>query len=333
MWDAPKKHHRDFRLCFRTWLCLGQPPPSWKISWHKIWALRLQKMSLFPSLYLKWVSSRSFFNEKGFFLINTRKQTWKFCLPQEDDAIPQPSLWLRAHVWVFFCSPQTTMIFSKLSESERANIAELRLGFGNAAGEELWQSLSKGMDKAALVHSRETSRESEICQGEREGEVQVRGEASWDWVCLGSTAGWGENQPTTDPGVGKSGPALIWGVFLSKVLNELWTGGRDERRSLSRAAFSEQDLADEDLVSLDTAWSQEQHGGWTQSLQVFILDLPGLRLQVFILVCFPQPPRGLQGGHRAAPALVPPQLTGKVSGKMRRCWFCWTLLGFALGFS
>lgn len=45
-------------------------------------------------------------------------------------------------------------MISKLSESERANIAELRLGFGNAAGEEFCQSLSRG-------NSRETSRESE----------------------------------------------------------------------------------------------------------------------------------------------------------------------------
>lgn len=52
------------------------------------------------------------------------------------------------------------MIFSKLSESEKANIAEVRLGFGNAAGEEPCQSLSRG-------NSRETSRE-------REGRQRVR---------------------------------------------------------------------------------------------------------------------------------------------------------------
>lgn len=50
------------------------------------------------------------------------------------------------------------------------------------------------MHKAALLHSRETSRETGVCQEERERErvrvrVRVRGEGSWGCVSLGSAAG------------------------------------------------------------------------------------------------------------------------------------------------
>lgn len=80
---------------------------------------------------------------------------------------------------VFF--PQTTLILSKRSlKASLANIAELRLCFGNAGGE----GLSKGMHRAG----KPAGKMGFARRRERE-RFRVRGEGSWGCVCLISAAG------------------------------------------------------------------------------------------------------------------------------------------------
>lgn len=82
------------------------------------------------------------------------------------------------------------------------------------------------MHKAALLHSRETSRETGVCQEERERvrvrvRVRVRGEGSWGCVSLGSAAGDEKINRQLTQSLENEGQIFFWVIFLSKVTNEL----------------------------------------------------------------------------------------------------------------
>lgn len=78
------------------------------------------------------------------------------------------------------------------------------------------------MHKAALLHSRETSRETGVCQEERERvRVRVRGEGSWGCVSLGSAAGDEKINRQLTQSLENKGQIFFWVIFLSKVTNEL----------------------------------------------------------------------------------------------------------------
>lgn len=80
------------------------------------------------------------------------------------------------------------------------------------------------MHKAALLHSRETSRETGVCQEERERvrvRVRMRGEGSWGCVSLGSAAGDEKINRQLTWDLENKGQIFFWVIFLSKVTNEL----------------------------------------------------------------------------------------------------------------
>lgn len=95
-------------------LWLPEPPP--RLENLMAQNRRVQKLRVYFSLF-EMSLPKELFQWKGLFLINTWKQTWNFCSPQEDDAIPQPPLWLCAPVCVcglvlffFFPSNHTDFI-------------------------------------------------------------------------------------------------------------------------------------------------------------------------------------------------------------------------------
>lgn len=146
-------------------LCSGEPPRGWETLWHKICLQRAKNLSAYFTLCIwnwspqKW---RSLFQWKGCLSHNTLKKKWKFSSPQRWHHSSVLNAGLYVCVGVFFFFSQTTLMLSKLSNSQTTEKIlqnwESDLGILSQ-----WCSdsvLTWGSTKQLFSSSSETSRET-----------------------------------------------------------------------------------------------------------------------------------------------------------------------------